>query len=314
MVAPSDAKLNAMKKLVHPSTGSDLLESGSIRGTQPNRASIVFGFLRHNPLALFGITVFLLWVLISIFTTAIAPFEPMQQDIVNRLQGPTGDHFFGTDQLGRDIFSRVLYGGRLSLPAGIMVVLIAGIIGTTLGALAGFIGGWFDEIVMRLTEIFMAFPTIILAMAIAAALGPSLINAIVAMVVVWWPNYARVVRSLVIGVKSQEFVEASRAIGAEQTRILWRTVLPNCLAPAVVLATIDLGNAILVFAGLSFLGLGPEPSSPEWGRMVADGIEYFDQWWMAAFPGLAIFSVVMGFNFIGDGLRDALDPRLRKNL
>ena len=290
------------------------LEPNASRSTQVSTLSAIRRFLRQNPLALIGVVVFLFWVLISIFTALVAPFEPLQQDIVNRLQGPTADHFFGTDQLGRDIFSRVLYGGRLSLPAGIMVVIVAGVIGTILGALAGFIGGWFDELVMRLTEIFMAFPTIILAMAIAAALGPSLINAIIAMVVVWWPNYARVVRSLVIGVKSQEFVEASRAIGAPQTRILWRTVLPNCLAPAVVLATIDLGNAILVFAGLSFLGLGPEPSSPEWGRMVADGIEYFDQWWMAAFPGLAIFTVVMGFNFIGDGLRDALDPRLRKSL
>lgn len=245
---------------------------------------------------------------------SISPYEPLEQNIVERLQEPSGGHWFGTDQLGRDIFSRVLYGGRLSLPAGILVVVIASIIGTVLGALAGFIGGWTDELTMRLTEIFMAFPTIILAMAIAAALGPSLINAIIAMVVVWWPNYARVVRSLVIGLKEEEFVEAARAVGLPEGRILWCTVLPNCLAPAVVLGTIDLGNAILVFAGLSFLGLGPEPSSPEWGRMIADGIAYFDQWWMAAFPGLAIFTVVIGFNFIGDGLRDLLDPKLRKSL
>lgn len=269
-------------------------------------------FLRTNPLALIGIIFFLAWVIISIVAPQIAPYEPLAQDIVNRLQGPSVDHFFGTDQLGRDIFSRVLFGGRLSLPAGIAVVIVAGTIGTIVGALAGFIGGWFEELIMRLTEVFMAFPTIILAMAVAAALGPSLINAIIAMVVVWWPNYARIVRSLVLGVKSQEYVEAASSIGVPQGRLLWRTILPNCLAPAVVLATIDLGNAILVFAGLSFLGLGPEPSSPEWGRMIADGIEFFDQWWMAAFPGLAIFSVVISFNFIGDGIRDALDPRLRK--
>jgi peptide/nickel transport system permease protein len=274
----------------------------------------VIRFLRHNPLALIGGVVFLFWVTMSVLAPQIAPYQPLQQDIVNRLQGPTLDHPFGTDQLGRDIFSRVLYGGRLSLPAGIAVVIIAGLVGTMLGALAGFIGGWFDELTMRLTEIFMAFPTIILAMAIAAALGPSLINAITAMVVVWWPNYARVVRSLVISVKSQDYVEAAHAVGVPTGRILWRTILPNCLAPAIVLGTIDLGNAILVFAGLSFLGLGPEPSSPEWGRMVADGIQYFDQWWMAAFPGLAIFTLVMGFNFVGDGIRDALDPRLRRNL
>ena len=271
-------------------------------------------FLRHNPLVLLGLAIFLLWVVISIGAPWIAPYDPLKQDIVARLQPPSADHWFGTDQLGRDVFSRVLYGGRLSLPAGILVIVIAGIIGTAIGALAGFIGGWFDEGTMRLTEVFMAFPTIILAMAIAAALGPSLVNAVVAMVVVWWPNYARVVRSLVIGVKTQEYVEASRAIGVPRGRVLWRTILPNCLAPAVVLATIDLGNAILVFAGLSFLGLGPDPTTPEWGRMVSDGIQYFDQWWIATFAGLAIFTVVMAFNFIGDGIRDALDPRLRKNL
>ncbi|RME58786.1 MAG: ABC transporter permease [Caldilineae bacterium] len=271
-------------------------------------------FLRRNPLALAGVILFLVWVIISVAAGALAPYGPLEQDIVNRLQPPSGAHWFGTDQLGRDVFTRVLYGGRLSLPAGVLVILSAGLLGTAVGALAGYIGGWFDELVMRLTEVFMAFPTIILAMAVAAALGPSLVNAIVAMVVVWWPNYARVVRSLVIGIKSQEYVEAARALGVPEGRILLRTVLPNCLAPAVVLATIDLGNAILVFAGLSFLGLGPEPSSPEWGRMVADGIEYFDQWWMAAFPGLAIFTLVMGFNFIGDGIRDALDPRLRKSV
>ncbi len=268
-------------------------------------------FLRRNPLALIGILVFAAWVLVALFADFLAPYDPLAQDIANRLQPPSRAHWFGTDQLGRDVFTRVLYGGRFSLPAGVLVILAAGLLGTGVGSLAGFIGGWFDEVLMRLTEVFLAFPTIILAMAVAAALGPSLLNAVVAMVVVWWPNYARVVRSLVLGIKSQEYVEAARALGVPEPRILLRTVLPNCLAPAVVLATIDLGNAILVFAGLSFLGLGPEPSTPEWGRMVADGIEYFDQWWMAAFPGLAIFTVVMAFNFIGDGIRDALDPRLR---
>ena len=281
---------------------------------QPGRIIVLRRFLANNPLATLGIVLFLFWVFVSVFAPWIVPYGPQDQDIVNRLQPPSADHWFGTDQLGRDVFSRVLYGGRLSLPAGLMVIVVAGVIGTAIGALAGFIGGWFEELTMRLTEVFMAFPTIILAMAIAAALGPSLANAIIAMVVVWWPNYARVVRSLVISVKSQEYVEAASAIGAPKGRVLWRTVLPNCLAPAVVLATIDLGNAILVFAGLSFLGLGPDPSKPEWGRMVADGIEYFDQLWMSAFPGLAIFTLVIAFNFLGDGIRDALDPRLRKSV
>jgi len=281
---------------------------------QPGGFTVLGRFLRRNPLATLGLILFTSWALISVLAPAIAPHAPLEQDIVNRLQGPSVAHWFGTDQLGRDVFSRVLYGGRLSLPAGVMVVIVAGIIGTILGALSGFIGGWFDELTMRATEVFLAFPTIILAMAVAAALGPSLANAIIAMVVVWWPNYARVVRSLVIGVKSQEYVTAAHALGVPRNRLLWRTVLPNSLGLAVVLATIDLGNAILVFAGLSFLGLGPEPSTPEWGRMVADGIAYFDQWWMAAFPGLAIFTVVIAFNFLGDGIRDALDPRLRKGV
>jgi peptide/nickel transport system permease protein len=281
--------------------------------TQSGAAS-AWRFLRANPLTMIGVVLVLFWLVISLTAYWVTPYDPFKQNIPGRISPPHAEHWFGTDQLGRDVLSRVLYGGRLSLPAGLAVIVIAGIAGTILGALAGYVGGWFDELVMRATEVFIAFPTIILAMAIAAALGPSLINAVLAMVVVWWPNYARVVRSLVLGVKTRDFVEAAHAVGARRGRILWRTVLPNCLAPAIVLATIDLGNAILIFAGLSFLGLGPAPNTPEWGRMIADGIQYFDQWWIAAFPGLAIFTVVMAFNFIGDGIRDALDPRLRKQL
>ena len=295
------------------SLGSQSGDLGAPR-RQPTRLQSLGRFLRTNPLALIGLIIFLAWVFISIFAPYIAPHDPQAQNIVDRLQPPSSTYPFGTDQLGRDMLSRVMYGGRLSLPAGMMVIIVAGFIGILIGSTAGYIGGWFEEMVMRLTEIFMAFPTIILAMAIAAALGPSLANAIIAMVVVWWPNYARVVRSLVLTVKNADYVDAAHAIGVPRQRILRRTILPNCLAPAVVLATIDLGNAILVFAGLSFLGLGPEPSTPEWGRMVADGIEYFDQWWISAFPGLAIFTVVIAFNFIGDGIRDAMDPRLRKSI
>lgn len=207
-----------------------------------------------------------------------------------------------------------MYGGRISLPAALAVVVFAGLVGTVVGAIAGFLGGMVEEIFMRLTDIFMAFPTIILAMAVAAALGPNVSNAIIAMVVVWWPNYARIVRSLVLSVKENEYVQASRALGATEMRVLWRVVLPNSFAPVLVMGTLDLGNAILVFAGLSFLGLGAEPSKPEWGRMISDGIKFFDQWWISAFPGLAIFLIVMAFNFLGDGLRDALDPRLRRQL
>ena len=285
-----------------------------LRPNRPTRLTQAWRFLRANPVALVGLALVIAWVLISLLAPLIAPYGPMEQKIVQRLKPPSAAHWFGTDQLGRDVLTRVLYGGRLSLPAGLSVVLIAGIIGTAIGAISGFAGGWLDELMMRITEVFMAFPTIILAMAIASALGPSLINAILAMVVVWWPSYARVVRGLVLSVKANDYVQAARALGVPEGRILWRTVLPNCLAPAVVVATIDLGNAVLVFAGLSFLGLGPDPATPEWGRMIADGIEFFDQWWMSAFPGLAIFLVVMAFNFVGDSIRDALDPQLRNSV
>lgn len=267
--------------------------------------------LRKNPLIIVGVLIIAAWVLVAIFADLITPFEPLQQNVVNRLQPPGDVHLMGTDELGRDVFTRVAYGGRITIPAGLAIVIIGSIIGTIVGAVAGYVGGFWDELMMRLTELFMAFPTIILAMAVTAALGPDVRNAIVALVIVWWPNYARLVRSLVLEVKSQEFVEAARSLGANNVYILLRTILPNSFMPAVILATLDIGNAILVFAGLSFLGLGPEPSSPEWGRMVSVGINFFDQWWMWLFPGAAIASLVMAFNFIGDSVRDITDPRLR---
>lgn len=267
---------------------------------------------RQNPLMVVGLVIIVLWFAVSLGADVVAPYDPLQQNIPTRLQPPSAEHPLGTDQLGRDMLTRVLYGGRISLPAGLLVIACTALIGTAIGAVAGYLGGLWDEVLMRGTEVFMAFPIIILAMAIAAALGPSVVNAIIAMVVVFWPNYARVVRSLVISVKSNEYVDAAYAMGASHAYVLFRTILPNCLAPAVVMATLDIGNAILIFAGLSFLGLGPEPSAPEWGRMVADGIDYFDQWWLSAFPGIAIFTVVMAFNFVGDGLRDLADPRTRK--
>jgi peptide/nickel transport system permease protein len=279
-----------------------------------NNWRVIRNRARQNPLMVVGLIICLAWVLISLGAAHIAPADPLRQNVMERLQGPSERHLFGTDQLGRDVLSRVLYGGRTSLPAGLLVITSATIIGTLFGALAGYIGGVWDELLMRFTEIFMAFPIIILAMAIAAALGPSVNNAVIAMVIVWWPNYARVVRSLVISVKSNEYVTSARAIGASPARILFSTVLPNCLAPALVMATLDIGNAILIFAGLSFLGLGPEPSSPEWGRMVSDGIDHYDQWWLSTFPGIAIFTVVMALNFIGDGLRDLTDPRTRRTI
>lgn len=277
--------------------------------------------MRRSPLMITGVVIVVLWVVISVLAPALATFEPLAQDVVSRLKPPgfakTVDdvnvrHLLGTDELGRDIYSRVVYGGRITIPAGLAVITFGSIIGTLIGALSGYAGGVYDDIIMRLAELFLAFPTIILALAVTAALGPDLQNAIIALVIVWWPTYARMVRGLVLEIKNQEYVEAARSVGAPNLYILWQTILPNAVAPAIVLATLDIGNAILTFAGLSFLGLGAEPSSPEWGRMVAIGVDFFDQWWMWLFPGLAIASLVMAFNFIGDGLRDISDPRTRK--
>jgi peptide/nickel transport system permease protein len=275
------------------------------------RRKRVLYLARKNPLMVAGLVVVIFWILAAVFASQLAPFEPLKQNVSNRLKPPSALSPWGTDELGRDIYSRVLYGGRITIPAGITVIVVGSIIGTLIGAAAGYLGGAWDELIMRLSELFMAFPTIILAMAITAALGPDIRNAIIALVVVWWPSYARLVRSLVLKVKNNEYVEAARCLGSPGYLILLRTILPNCLAPTLVLTTLDIGNAILTFAGLSFLGLGPEPTSPEWGRMVSVGIDYFDQWWTWLYPGLAIATLVIAFNFIGDGLRDIFDPRLR---
>ena len=277
----------------------------------PSRGQRARYHLRRNPLVALGLVVSILWIAVGFSAPAIAPFQPLKQDLVNRLAAPGDQFFMGTDELGRDIFSRVLWGSRITIPAGLAVIIIGSALGVIIGAVAGYAGGLVDEVLMRLTELFMAFPFIILAMAVTAALGPDIRNAVLALSAVWWPRYARILRGLVLEVKSQEYVEAAHSAGAGGVYVLFRTILPNCIAPAVILATLDIGTAVISFAALSFIGLGPEPSSPEWGRMVSIGIDFFDQWWMWLFPGLAIASLVMAFNFIGDGLRDILDPRLR---
>ena len=267
--------------------------------------------LRRNPLVIIGLATVLMWLLIMLTAPQISPYPHLKQSLADRLQPPNDAYLMGTDELGRDIFSRVLWGARITIPAGLAVIVIGSLLGTVIGLIAGYAGGLIDELMMRVTELFMAFPPIILAMAITAALGRDIQNAVLALIVVSWPSYGRMVRGLTLEVKAQEYVDAARSVGAGRLYILFRTILPNCIAPAVIMATLEIGNAITAFASLSFLGLGPEPSSPEWGRMVSDGIDFFDQWWMWLFPGLAIASLVMAFNFIGDGLRDILDPRLR---
>ena len=268
---------------------------------------------KGNHLFMAGSVVCFVWILVAVFSYQIVPYDPLAQDLERRFEPPSFVHWFGTDTLGRDIFSRVIVGSRLSLTAGIITVLIAGTIGSLFGAFAGYFGGLIDDIMMRISEMVMAFPAIILAMTITAALGPSLYNTILAMVIVSWPNYARVMRSMVIYIKQNEYVDASRTLGASESRTMFVEVLPNSLGPVIVMGTLDLGNAILIFSGLSFLGLGAPPPNPEWGAMVADGMQNFGYWWIGSFPGLAIFTISIAANFLGDGLRDYLDPRLRKS-
>ena len=261
-----------------------------------------------QPLAIAGAALGGAWILLAIFVPLVAPYDPLAQS-AQLFLGPSPSHLFGTDELGRDVFSRVLWASRLSLPLAFFLVAMAVAIGGVLGGLAGYFGGWVDEVVMRATDLVFAFPTIILAMAVTAALGPSLRNAVLAVLVVFWPAYARVVRGLVLSLGEADYVSASRLLGASSRRALLVDVLPNIAGPVLVLATLDLGNAVLLLAGLSFLGLGAQPPAPEWGSMVNTGTQYFQRWWMGTFPGFAILSVVLAFNFLGDSLRDALDPR-----
>ena len=262
----------------------------------------------RRPLALTGLTVIGAWAVIAIFAPLIAPQDPLAQKFAI-LSAPSAAHWFGTDELGRDVFSRVLFGARITLPLAVILILCAMVIGAVLGGIAGFFGGWVDNLIMRLADLVFAFPGIILALAVAAALGPQLRNAVIAVVVVSWPSYARLVRSLVLSARSSQYVVASRLLGSSGLRVLFVDVRPNAAGPVLVLAALDIGNAVLLLSGLSFLGLGAQPPTAEWGAMVAEGAQNFNDWWVGMFPGLAILTVVLAFNFIGDTLRDMLDPR-----
>lgn len=288
---------------------ADALPSAGVLVRDPRQRSL-WRIVRRSPLTLGGIVVLVLLVLLAILAPLLTRYSPTAMDLGHRLLAPDWNHPFGTDDGGRDVYSRVLYGARLSLGAAATVIVFASIVGCTIGAISGYAGGMVDEVLMRITDMFLAFPALVLAMAIAAALGPSLINAMVAVAVVWWPWYARLMRGQILSYKRREFVVAAQAIGAGHLRIIVRHLIPNCLQPIVVQATLDSGYAILTTASLSFIGVGAQPPTPEWGSMVNIGHTYFlDQWWYATFPGMAIFVAVMAFNLIGDGLRDILDPR-----
>jgi peptide/nickel transport system permease protein len=262
----------------------------------------------RQPLAVSGLAIVGAWVVIAIFAPLIGPDNPLAQNF-GILAAPSSAHWFGTDELGRDVLSRVLSGARVTLPLSVLLVVIAMLIGAVLGGIAGFLGGWADVALMRLADLFFAFPGIILALAVAAALGPQLRNAVIAVIAVSWPSYARLVRSLVLTARTAPYVVASRMLGASGWRVLFTDIRPNVAGPVLVLAALDLGNAVLLLSGLSFLGLGAQPPTAEWGAMVAEGTQNFNDWWVGVFPGLAILTVVLAFNFIGDAMRDALDPR-----
>lgn len=268
--------------------------------------------LLRNRGAVAGMVLLAAFALLALGADLLVPHGPRAVDLDRVLEGPSADHWLGTDDLGQDLLARLLHGARISLLVGAVSVGIAVVLGVPLGAIAGYAGGWPDTVLMRITDVMLAFPSIVLAIAVVAALGASLTNLMVAVGVVAVPAYARQVRASVLQVKAEDFVTASRALGARPLRILAGTVLPNCLAPLLVLATLDYGVAILEAAALSFLGLGPEPGTPEWGKMLADSQNLFSRApRVVVAPGLCISAAVLAFNLVGDGLRDALDPRAR---
>lgn len=268
-------------------------------------------FIKKNPLAVIGLIIWIVFILCAIFAPLIAPYDPVEQNLEIRYQAPSAAHWFGTDDLGRDVFSRVIYGARISVPSGILVVMLACVFGSLYGAVAGFFGKAVDEIMMRFADMIMSFPSILLAMALAAALGTSVINAILAIAIVAWPKYARMMRGLTLTIREAEYVTSEHAIGRSKWGILVKTIVPNSMSSLIVLASTDVGTSILTFAGLSFLGLGVSPPTAEWGYMVSNGITILQYWWISFFPGLAIFLVSIGANFIGDAVRDILDPRMK---
>ena len=271
---------------------------------------------RSNTLSMVGLCMLLMVIILAIIAPIIAPYPEDATGathFLERFEPPSKAHFFGTDKVGRDIFSRVIMGTGLALQVGIVIISLAATIGITLGAIAGYFGRWVDDLIMRFTDIFLAVPALVLAIAITAALGKGITNVMIGISLVWWPGFARLTRSLVLSLKEEAFAEAANGIGASHARILFRHILPNAMSPLIVKMTTDFGFAVLTAAALGFIGLGAQPPTPEWGAMINDGRAYFpSEWWVATFPGLAIFIVVFSWNLLGDGLRDVLDPKSRR--
>jgi len=286
-------------------------DSPGTRGVSLKQPSL-FRRLLHSRSAIIGMALIVLIAAVALSANTIAPYDPIKQNFRIQLKPPSLEHPMGTDEFGRDVLSRIIHGARWALLAGLLADSIALVLGVTIGLVAGFYGGRIDSIVVWLTDVMLAFPYLLLAMIVVAVFGPGLINAMIAIGIVYVPQYARLVRGTVLSLKEKEFVEASRCLGIPVYRIIVRHILPNCVAPIIVMATLAVGWAIVQTAGLSFLGMGAQPPTPEWGAMLAGGRNYMlSAWWIATFPGLAIVVTVIGFNILGDGLRDTLDPYLR---
>jgi peptide/nickel transport system permease protein len=267
--------------------------------------------LKRNPLAVIGLAITVTLILMAVFAPWIAPHDPIAQDLGNRFVPPwSANHWLGTDEFGRDILSRILFGSRITLYIVLLVILTAPVAGLLIGTVAGYFGGWTDTILMRITDIFLAFPKLILALALVAVLGPGMENAVLAIALTSWPPYARVARAETLTVRNSDYIAAVKLQGAGSARVIWGHVMPMCLPSVIIRVTLDMAGVILTAAGLGFLGLGVQPPLPEWGLMISSGRKFlFEQWWVATMPGLAIFIVSLGFNLLGDGLRDVLDPR-----
>jgi peptide/nickel transport system permease protein len=263
-----------------------------------------------NRLALLGLIIVGVLVAVAVFAPLVATSSPIFPDLQHRLLPPGADYWFGTDELGRDIYSRIVYGARLTLYVVVLVAIIAAPVGLLVGTSAGYFGGWVDRVLMRLTDIFLAFPRLILALAFVAALGPGIENAVFAIAITSWPPYARIARAETLSIRRTDYIAAIRLQGASSGRIIWGHVVPLCTSSIIVRVTLDMAGIILTAAGLGFLGLGAQPPLPEWGAMISSGRKFLlDQWWLATIPGIAIFVVSLGFNLLGDGLRDVLDPK-----